>query len=243
MNLAKKGNNPVITVGYFMKGVQLLGHAELRKFIVIPILINIVLYSIALVLGYFYVDELIKQFIPLWLHWLSWLLWPLFFVSFMMIGFFTFTVVANLLAAPFYGQLSAKTLAIITGQPVASVEQPIAKVMAAELKRSLYFITRSLPLLILSFIPAFNVIAPVLWAVFGAWCMALEYMAYPLENAGILFADQQQLLKKVRLGALSFGGVTVMGLTIPLLNIIVAPVAVIGATLYVHALQQDQSAG
>ncbi|MGZ8191901.1 MAG: sulfate transporter CysZ [Methylococcaceae bacterium] len=235
----KKGNNPVLTVSYLFKGLQLLGSPELRKFILIPILINVVLYSVALALGYFYVDELIKQFIPGWLQWLDWILWPLFFISFFIAGFFTFTVLANLLAAPFYGKLSSKTLAIITGQAVAGAEQPIAKVMTAELNRALYFVTRALPLLILSIIPGLNVIAPFLWALFGAWGMALEYMAYPLENAGLLFSEQKQLLKSVRLGALSFGGLAVMGLTIPVFNLIVAPAAVIGATIYFNEVKKD----
>ena len=239
MNFDKKGNNPLLTVGYLLKGLQLLGSPELRKFILIPILINIVLYSIAFALGYYYVDELIRQFIPGWLQWLDWILWPLFFISFFIAGFFTFTVLANLLAAPFYGKLSAKTLAIITGQAVASNEQPMVKVMTAELKRALYFVTRALPLLLLSVIPGLNVVAPFLWALFGAWGMALEYMAYPLENAGLLFSEQKQLLKKVRLGALSFGGLAAMGLTIPVFNFIVAPAAVIGATIYFNEVKKD----
>lgn len=69
--------------------------------------------------------------------------------------------------------------------------------------------------------------------------MALEYMAYPLENEGLLFSEQKQLLKSMRLGALSFGGIAVLGLTIPLLNIIVAPAAVIGATVYMNRIRQD----
>jgi CysZ protein len=235
----KKGNNPILTIGYLFQGVQWLGKPELRKFILIPIFINVVLYGIVLALGYFYVDELIQQFIPLWLRWLDWLLWPVFFISFFVAGFFTFTVLANLLAAPFYGHLSAKTLALISNQAVVSDEPPLAKVMAAEVKRALYFVTRAVPLVILSFIPGVNVVAPVLWALFGAWGMALEYMAYPLENAGVLFAEQKQLLKSVRLGALSFGGLAVVGLTLPVLNIIVAPAAVIGATIYFNAVKKD----
>ncbi|MGZ8184564.1 MAG: EI24 domain-containing protein, partial [Methylobacter sp.] len=83
------------------------------------------------------------------------------------------------------------------------------------------------------------VIAPFLWALFGAWGMALEYLAYPLENEGVLFSEQKELVKSVRLGALSFGGLAVLGLTIPVLNIIVAPAAVIGATLYFNEIKRD----
>ncbi len=239
MQFNKKGNNPVLAIGFLFKGLKLLTSPELRKFIIIPMLINVVLYSAALILGYFYISDLINQFIPSWLQWLSWILWPLFFVSFFITGFFTFSVVANLLAAPFYGKLSAKTLAMVDGKSVETIEQPLAKVLVAESKRIGYLVTRALPLLILSIIPGLNVIAPFLWAVFGAWGMALEYLAYPLENEGVLFSEQKILVKSVRFGALSFGGLAVLGLAIPVLNIIVAPAAVIGATLYFNEIKQD----
>ncbi len=239
MQFDKKGNNPVLAAGFLFKGLKLLISPELRKFIIIPMLINVVLYSAALTLGYFYISDLIDQFIPGWLHWLSWILWPLFFISFFIAGFFTFTVLANMLAAPFYGKLSAKTLAMVSGKALAAAEQPLVKVLFAESKRMVYLVSRALPLLILSIIPGINVIAPFLWALFGAWGMALEYLAYPLENQGVLFSEQKELVKSVRLGALSFGGVAVLGLAVPVLNIVVAPAAGIGATLYFNEIKRD----
>ncbi|MDD5276469.1 MAG: sulfate transporter CysZ [Methylovulum sp.] len=237
MIFSKKGNNPIVAVGYFFKGLKWLASPQLRSFLIIPILINLVLYGIALTLGYYYMTDLINSFIPNWLQWLEWLLWPLFFICFFIAGFFTFTVMANIIAAPFYGKLAAKTLVVITGQASTTEEQPLAKVMAAELKRVAYLATRAVPLLILFIIPGINVIAPFLWALFGAWGMALEYLAYPLENEGVLFSEQKKLAKDMRLGALSFGGLTMAGLTLPVLNIIVAPAAVIGATIYVHEIK------
>ncbi len=74
MQFDKKGNNPVLAIGFLFKGLNLLTSPELRKFIIIPMLINVVLYSAALTLGYFYISDLIDQFIPGWLHWLSWVL-------------------------------------------------------------------------------------------------------------------------------------------------------------------------
>lgn len=239
MQFDKKGNNPVLAVGFLFKGMKLLTSPELRKFIIIPVLINVVLYSVALTLGYFYISDLIDQFIPGWLQWLSWILWPLFFISFFIAGFFTFTVFANMLAAPFYGKLSAKTMAMVSNKAFATAEQPLPKVLVAEAKRMGYLVTRALPLLVLSIIPGINVIAPFLWALFGAWGMALEYLAYPMENQGVLFSEQKDLVKSVRLGALSFGGLAVLGLTVPVLNIIIAPAAVIGATLYFNEVRRD----
>jgi len=238
MRLTKKGNNPIVAVGYFLQGLKLLASPELRSFLIIPVLINLALYSVALVLGYYYMNDLVNSFIPTWLQWLDWILWPLFFICFFIAGFFTFTVMANIIAAPFYGKLAAKTLAVITGQAAATAEQPIAKVMAAEFKRVVYLATRAVPLLVLFVIPGLNVMAPFLWALFGAWGMALEYMAYPLENEGVLFSEQKQFAKEIRLGALSFGGLTMVGLTLPVLNIVVAPAAVIGATIYMHEAKE-----
>ncbi len=238
MKFSNKGNNPILAASYLFKGIALLGSAPLRHFILIPILINIILYSAALTLGYYYIDSLINAFIPSWLNWLHWLLWPLIFVSFLIVGFFSFTALANLVSAPFYGKLAAKTLTLINSEAIDVSEQPISKVMLAESKRLIYILRLAIPLLVLSFIPGINLIAPLLWALFSAWSMSLEYMAYPLENAGILFIEQKQLIKSIRWGALSFGGIAVLGLSIPVINIIIAPAAVIAATIYVDEMSQ-----
>jgi CysZ protein len=231
-------NNPVKTVSYFFKGLGMLGNKQLRPYIIFPLLVNLILYAIVFELAYYYVDDLISQLIPAWLHWLNWIIWPLFFISFILISYFTFTVLANIISAPFYDKLSAKTLCVITGQDLSITESSWLKVMKAELKRVAYIGSRSLLLLIVSIIPGVNLIAPVLWAVFGAWSMAMEYVAYPMENEGILFDDQKKLLKKHPIGTLSYGGITMLGLTIPLLNIFVAPASVIGATIYFHEMRQ-----
>jgi CysZ protein len=242
MLLDQKGNNPLLGVKFFGQGIKLVGNPKLRKFVVIPILINLLLYGIAFTLGYLYLGDVIDQFIPSWLQWLRWILWPLFFISFFIGGFFTFTVLANLIAAPFYGMLSAATLTIISGESATVTEAPWLKVVKAELRRAAYLGVRAILLVILSIIPGINVLAPFLWALFGAWGMALEYMAYPLENAGVLFSEQRKLIGSVRWGALSFGGLAAVGLAFPIVNIIVAPAAVIGATLYLREIETGKAA-
>ena len=235
----KKGNNPILAIECLMQGLKWLGKPELRKFVIIPIIVNLLLYLAVFSLGMTYMADLIDRFIPGWLSWLDWILWPLFFISFLMAGFFTFTLFANLIASPFYDKLAAKTLSISTGNPVKIDDQSVTSVIFSELKRLGYIGTRAVPLLILFIIPGINLIAPFLWALFGAWAIFLEYMAYPLENEGILFSEQRQLAKGIRMGALSFGGIAVLGLTVPLLNILVPPAAVIGATLYSCKIKTD----
>lgn len=247
--MISKTNNPVFALQCFLKGLAWLGKAPLRKFLLIPILINLVLYSVALGIGYFYLSDLINYLIPAWLHWLSWLLWPLFFILFAVVGFFSFSILANLIASPFYGKLAGKTMElIIQTKPSEADEEEYPEfdlsepnwlhVMFGELRRISYLIKWMLVLVIISIIPGINLLAPLLWALFGAWGCALEFFAYPLENKGMLFPEQKNLASSMRLGTLSFGGVALLGLGIPFFNLIVAPVAVIAATFYVHGLDE-----
>jgi len=232
------GRNPWLAWQSLCQAVGLLGHKQLRAYIIIPIGVNLILYSALLYLLYGYVGGLIEQFIPEWLLWLSWLIYPISFVSFFVAGFFSFTLVANLLAAPFYGDLAAKTRSLISGELEVVSSLPVLSVMASELKRIGYLLSRMLPLLIISFIPVVNIIAPLLWLIFGAWAISLEYFAFSLENEGLLFKEQREALRDVRVGALSFGGLILIGLSLPVLNIVVPPLAVIAAAIYREKLAE-----
>lgn len=234
----KPGNAPWLALSCLWQGIKLLTHPELRKYLLIPLFINLVLYSGAFVLGYHSVSALIHQVIPDWLAWLKWMLWPLFFVSFLVVGFFTFTLIANLIAAPYYSQLSAKTLQLITGQSAAGDEASWDKIFVGELRRVGYLLIRILPLLLLFVIPVLNLIAPVLWAIFAAWGISMEFIAYPLENRGLPFPQQKRFLQQSRIGVLSFGALTGLGLTLPLVNLLIGQAAVIGATIYVQRLAE-----
>lgn len=232
--LSNSPQSPVFAVQCLLQGIRWLLRPELRKFFLLPLLVNILLYSGLFALGYFYMSDLITALIPGWLSWLEWLLWPLFFISFLLTGFFTFTIMANLIASPFYSHLAARTEELLTGDKVNIQEQPVVKVLLAELNRIFYLLSRMLPLLLLFIIPVVNLIAPLLWVLFSAWGIALEYMAYPLENKGLLFVEQRKLLQQNRLATLAFGGLVLMGLSLPVINLLLAPAAVIGATVFFH---------
>lgn len=234
-------NHALLALNCLLEGLKLLSHPALRKYLLIPLAINIVLYSGAFVLGYYSVSTLMATFIPDWLSWLSWILWPLFFVSFMVVGFFSFTLLANLIAAPYYSELSRKALEIFTGNRILDHEQAWDKIFIGELRRITYLLGRLLPLLLLFLIPVVNLIAPVLWTLFAAWGIALEFLAYPLENRGFAFPEQKQLLQQARWGVLSFGGLTGFALTLPIVNLLAGQAAVIGATLFIHRLMEQET--
>ena len=256
ITFTKKGNNPFYAIGCLLKGFQFLAKAQLRKFLLIPILINLLLYSLALGLAFFYMDDLIGYLLPDWIESISWLSWlstllgGLLFVCILMVSFFTFTILANIIASPFYDKLSERTLELLIEKETPEGKTPKMpkkfpdktwkQNLQAEWLRIRYLLLWTISLLIFSIIPVVNLIAPVLWAFFGAWGMALEYLAYPLDNRGLLFPEQKKLVQSVRFGALTFGGISLIGLTIPFFNILISPVAVIGATIYTHGIEHKK---
>ncbi len=227
---------PAAGAACLLQGLKMLGQPSLRHFVWAPLLINLILYSLGFWAGAHYFSTVLNWLVPGWLDWLRWLLWPLFALLLFVIGFFSFTLVANLIAAPFYGLLAEKV------QRNLGVTQPereesrlmneLAADVASEIHRMGYFALRALPLLLLSIIPGVNVVAPLLWVLFGAWSLSLEYLSYPLDAQGLRFGRQRELAKSRRLETLSFGGAVMLGLSVPVLNILIPPAAVIGATLY-----------
>src|SRR5438045_20778 len=97
-------NHPLIGASYFFEGLQLLLKPGIKKFVIIPLLINIVLFIGLFFLAKHYFAELnmwLIQHLPTWLHWLKNVLWVLFFISFFLVMIFTFVTLANIVGAPF----------------------------------------------------------------------------------------------------------------------------------------------
>ncbi len=229
-------NSPLHAIHCLLQGFKLMTTPEFRHFILAPLLINLVLYGIALAVGVHYFGVFMQHVIPQWLEFIAWLLWPVFGLGFLLIIYFSFTLLANVIASPFYGFLAEKAILHVEGVIEADNTAPLPRAIFASITSSLgrlgYFLLRAVPLLILFLIPGINLIAPFVWMGFSAWVVGQEYMAYPLEVKGHDFARQREVVKGMRLGLLTYGGLVMLGLAIPLLNIFMPPAAVIGAALY-----------
>jgi CysZ protein len=236
-------NTPLDGAGYLIRGLSLITKPGIRPFVLIPLSVNILIFSLLIWLGFNQFEILMDRFLPgedSWFSWLRWLLWPLFAIVTVLIVFYSFTVIANLIAAPFNGLLAEKVERYLGGelpqQPggLKQLMKDLVPSLLSEIRKLSYFLLRALPLLILSFIPGLQVIAPFLWIAFSAWFLALEYGDYPMANHGLTFKAQHQRLKQTRLTALVFGGSLTLMMMVPLLNFLAMPAAVAGATVFWH---------
>jgi CysZ protein len=97
-------NNPINGFQYLTRGAKLILHPQLRAFILVPLLVNLALF-IALT------GVLIQQFggavdwmlgsLPAWLDFLAWILWSIFSLLVLVIYGYSFSILTNIIAAPF----------------------------------------------------------------------------------------------------------------------------------------------
>lgn len=230
-------------LGYLGEGFRLIRQPGLRLFVVIPLVLNILLFGIF----FLFMAEIFGAMIAAamgwlpdwaWLQSLDWLFWILYGIVILLMLAYGFVIVANLIGSPFYGYLSELTEKHLTGQVVASdggwaqIIRDIPRALWREVQKIAYYLPRALGLLILGLIPVVNLVAAVLWFGFNSWMMALQYVDYPADNHRLSFPGLKQRLRRNRPAALGFGLPIALASMVPVLNLVVVPAAVCGATAY-----------
>jgi CysZ protein len=173
-----------------------------------------------------------QSVLPQWLGFLQWILWPLFGLVFLFVVAFTFTLVANVLGAPFYAVLAERLIAgsgLEAAQPAGAVRSA-ARGVWVELRRMAAYLLKAIPFLLLFLVPGINLLAPFLWLAFSAWSLTQDYFAYPFDALGLSYEEQRRALRELGTERFVFGALIQLGLAIPLVNVLVSPAAVAGAT-------------
>jgi CysZ protein len=222
---------------YLLQGFSLLRQPGLRRFVLMPLLVNLLIFGGLIWWAYSWVDNTSVYLIaklPDWLQWLSYILVPVFVLTSLVVIFYGFSIVANLIAAPFNGLLAEAVECHLSGEKLQGawrqVVRDILPSIGSELRKLVYFALRAVPLLLLLLVPGINIVASVLWVLFSAWMMTVQYIDYPMANHSLFFRDQRARLRKRPLLAWSFGGLVMLCTMIPVINFFVMPAAVAGAT-------------
>lgn len=224
------------------RALRTLTQPGLRPFVLVPLLLNIVVFVLLAWAAVTYFDVFMNQYLPedAWWSFFRPVLWVFFALAYALAMFYGFTILANLIASPFNGILAAKVEQHLTGQSPQgadlSLAASIVPAIVGELNKLGYFLKWALPILVLFLVPGLNVVAPVLWIAFGFWFLALEYADYPMGNYDLTPREQRNRLARRRFKSLGFGaGVSAMMLV---LGFLAMPAAVVGATrLWVEDLK------
>ncbi|WMQ73198.1 MAG: Sulfate transporter CysZ [Sodalis sp.] len=226
-------------VHYFFAGWRLIMLPGIKRYVLLPLLINIVLLG-----GAFW--WLYRQFsvwipylmghMPHWLCWFNYLLWPLCVLAVLIAFSYFFSTVANLIAAPFSGLLAERLESRLIGHiaqnsSLVALMRDTPRMLRREFVKLCYYLSRALVLLILHFIPPLGqTLVPALWFLFSAWMLAIQYCDYPFDNHKVPFPAMRAALRRHKVANLQFGAMVSLFTLIPVVNLVILPVAVCGAT-------------
>jgi len=223
------------------KGVSMMLKPGIKRYVAIPLAINIILFSIAIWFGYNTIHsftETATNWLPNWLDWIVSIIWPLAIFAALIVLYYCFTLLGNLIAAPFNSLLSAKVEQNLNGgteeidNSISALTKIAGRTIWSEIRKLLYQLKWVCLLLILSLIPGINLIAPFAWFYFAAWMLAINYVDYPMGNHDLYFANVKETLNKDRATALGLGSGILLLTLIPGLNFFAMPVGVISASIY-----------
>lgn len=231
-------------IHYFLRGLSMLNERGIRRYVVMPVLFNLLLFG---VLTWVLVDQLsllsswLQAVLVDWLEWLLWILWLLAALLWLVVYGYCFSIISNSIAAPFYGLLAEKVQAKATGQTLdtpltwPALVSMVKRTLIRELQKLAYLLPRLLAVIAVTlplyFVPVIGVLTPFIWFAWSAWSLALENVDYAADNNSIGFSDMRSQMSKDRATHFAFGGAAALACAIPLVNLLAVPAAVAGGTL------------
>ncbi|QMT59538.1 MULTISPECIES: sulfate transporter CysZ [unclassified Legionella] len=231
-------------MGYMLRGVRTLSTSGLRRFVLLPLAINFIMFSglfylihhYVLPYAYHYLDKL-----PSWLSFLSSIFFIIFILSFFLMFLSLFTVFFNLIAAPLNGLLAEKTQKILFGSAIPSLS--FYQVVLRSIKRQGeflgYFLPRFVIIVILFFVPFIQPIYPLLWFLFNAWILSIQYQDFAMDNNLISFKEARRIVARNKMRSLGLGFSINIASFIPILNFLIMPAAVIASTILYCELNKN----
>ncbi len=222
----------------------LRGHRELWPFCILPLLINLCVFALAVVVFLANLDAIVAALratlevgdAQAWYEWLwigplrvlTWTLRWLFVALFMFTVYFLFTVVGAVVAAPFLDVLSSRVERATTG--AASGKGGALRAVVAEGQRALFFLGLQIGWIALGLIPGLQLLAAAGLFVSSALFLPLEYTSYLLDRRGISFARRRAWLWSHRGTMFGFGATAFASFLIPGLNFLALPLLVTAGT-------------
>jgi CysZ protein len=224
---------------FFLLGLKVLLSSGYRKFILIPLVANAILFVVIAVFLFSLLPDSLQwliSWIPDWLPFMEFFLYSIASVIFLMVYGMSFSVITNIFAAPFNGMLAEKIQREAgLDIPEESISSVVMRTLSRELSKLMYFIGYgilvAIALFFLAMIPLLNLLVPVLAFLWLCWCLAIQYLDYAADNTKQSFSLLRKEAKKPFISTFGFGAIVSFLLMVPIVNIFVMPAAVAGGTL------------
>lgn len=154
----------------------------------------------------------------------------------------SFTTLTLLIGAPFYVVLARRAMMLVSVEPFPSADtgitalvQETVSAVLRELSKIRRFIPWVLLALVISVIPVINVLAPIVWLLVNSWIFAFQFVDYPIDARQRPITETGEWLAEHRAAALGVGVGVALCASVPFLNVVAFPAAIIGACQLVES--------
>ncbi len=230
--------NPFQGATYLLRGFRMINQPGIRRYVVIPVMVNTVLFLLLAYLAVSYFRDLTTWLVDLAGSWSTWILGPLLWLLFVpllaLLMIHSFVALTGILGSPFYSLMAQRLEERGVGSPVfpdegvVGILRDLSYTVRQEVYKLLYFTFWLIPFLLLYLIPGLNLLAPFALTAYAAWSLALECLDFAMSNHRIPFSRQRALLKQRRGFTLGFGATALVLSFVPLVNLVIIPAAVAG---------------
>ena len=223
---------------------------KLWPWCVLPFVLNLVLFGLAIGVFFAYSDDLaasLSRGLPIgdpevWYEWLwvgpfralAWLLrWLLLLLAAFLV-YFLFAIVGSVIASPLLDVLSQEVEKLHTGRVHATgtgAVRAALKVAFEDAKRTAFFLIVQVGVLALGLVPGLQPIAAALAFGVTALFLSLDYTAYVLDRREVSFRARRAWLWKNKAALFGFGAAAFFTFVIPGLNFLSLPVLVTAGTV------------
>jgi len=220
-----------------LSGIQLLLTTPSLRSLLWKMLGLLIFLMLILFAGVFFLfDFMMQTWLPEGQAWywviLSWVIWTVSILLAALTGIVSFAAIASAAVAPWLDTLAVRTehlYGIHRPENTAPWWQQCSTALIHSIRPISILILWGALALFLSLIPVIGQIAAVIiWTYASIHFLCFELMDTTATRQGWNFSQRKAQLKKHRLFWLSFGGLSMLLIAIPLLNILVIPAAVVG---------------
>lgn len=221
---------------------MILTSPSLLTLVLIPLAINIGLYTLFFYHGAQYIDALIAQgmarmapALPEWASWLAgvteWSLKILAWLTLVLAAALTFTIVSGIIASPFNDFLSRQAARIryreLQSQAGQEIPGGIRETIRLELRRTLILVFGGSAAFLLGLIPLMQLPALAI----GALLVSFEYFGYPVSRTSTRLGPVWAFTLKNPMTSLGFGTFLLLLIALPFVSVIYIPLAVVAGTI------------
>lgn len=235
-------------VGVFFLGLSLLGkYKNLRKYLIIPFFIYVILLILGIYESSILIDKAMVYVNNFFIDWTFFKNFVLGFSKFIIwvlvvtLLIYSLFAISSIIASPFYSFMTEKCLIQLgtikeENSPFKNVVKTSLLMLWISLKKTLFFVILGIFFFVLSLFPGLNLIATL--GVFLVLCF--DCLDYSFE---ILSWDLQSRFRFFFQNFWIFLGMTIsfnLFLYVPLLNLLVFPIMIVGGSRLIHELLQKK---